>query len=308
LRLARPWAMAPGRTVASSAAVAFAVVSVIGGFPYLFIKIAVDGGMPPILLAWARISLAAVILIAISWRTGWGDLRGRWPWMVAYAVAEIAIPFPMLAAGETRTSSSTAAILVAMCPLVVAILALRFDPSERSNGRRLLGLGIGLAGVAALVGINVDLEGGEMLGVGAVLVATVGFAVGPMILKRHLAEMEPIPLMAIALGVAAVALAGLAAPTIASASPDAGALTATVVLGVVSTALLYVFFARLIALVGPGRALLVTYINPVIAVALGIAFLSEQPGPGAFVGLVAILVGSWLAAQGAFRVGASGLP
>jgi drug/metabolite transporter (DMT)-like permease len=77
---------------------AFAAISIIWGIPYLFIKIAVDGGMPPLVLAWSRIVLAAVVLLAIAWRAGTlASLRGRWRWLVAFAAAEIAIPFPLIA-------------------------------------------------------------------------------------------------------------------------------------------------------------------------------------------------------------------
>ena len=278
---------------------AFAAVSVLWGLPYLFIKIADDGGMPPLDLAWLRIALGAVVLVAIAWRAGTlPSLRGRLPWLLAFAVAEIAIPFPMIAAGETHVASSTAAIVIATVPLIIALLSLRFEPSERVTGARLLGLVVGLAGVAFLVGVDVSGNGGELLGVGAVLIAACGYAIGPLILKRELADLDPIAMMGACLVFAAVLLTPLAAIALPGSAPTAGAFASVVVLGLFCTALALVLMAILIGLAGPSRALVIIYINSVIALALGIVFLAEKPGSGSLVGLALILLGSWLATVG----------
>ena len=132
---------------------AFAAASIIWGVPYLFIKIAVDHGVTPPVLAWGRVTLGALVLLVVAWRAGTlGSVWVRWRWLLAFAVAEIAIPFPMLAIGEERVPSSLAAIMVAAVPLIGAILALRFDHSERPTPIRALGLAIGFGGVIALVG------------------------------------------------------------------------------------------------------------------------------------------------------------
>ncbi|HEX4305335.1 MAG TPA: DMT family transporter [Solirubrobacterales bacterium] len=278
---------------------AFAAVSVLWGLPYLFIKIADDGGMPPLDLAWMRIALGAAVLVTIAWRAGTlPSLRGHWPWLLAFAVAEIAIPFPMIAAGETRVASSTAAILIATTPLLIAVLSLRFEPSERVTGFRLLGLLAGLAGVAFLVGVDVSGDGGELLGVGAVLIAACGYASGPLILKRKLADLDPTAMMGACLVIAALLLTPLAAIALPGTAPSAGAFASVVVLGLFCTALALVLMAILIGAAGPARASVITYINPVIALALGVVFLGEDPGAGALIGLALILVGSWLATAG----------
>ena len=109
---------------------AFAAASVIWGVPYLFIKIAVDHGVTPPVLAWGRVTLGALVLLALAWRAGTlPSLRGRWKWLLAFAVAEISIPFPLLAFGEQRVPSSLSAIMVSAVPLIGAVLALRFDHS-----------------------------------------------------------------------------------------------------------------------------------------------------------------------------------
>jgi len=135
---------------------AFASVSVLWGIPYLFIRVADDGGMPPLFLAWTRICLAAIVVCVMAWRAGvLRSLRGHGRLLLAYAVLEIAVPFPLIAAGERDVASSLAAIIIASVPLLIALLALRFEPSERVDRRRLAGLLLGFAGVVALVGIDV---------------------------------------------------------------------------------------------------------------------------------------------------------
>jgi drug/metabolite transporter (DMT)-like permease len=283
---------------------AFAAVSVLWGLPYLFIKIADDHGMPPLCLAWSRVVLGAAVLLGLAWRAGTlPTLRGRGRWLAAFALAEIAIPFPLIAVGEQHVTSSVAAIVISTVPLIIALLALRFEPAERVTGRRLVGLLVGLAGVAALVGVDVSGDGGELLGVGAVLVAACGYATGPLILKRHLTDLDPTAVMGVCLAIAAVILTPLAAIEAPSASPDGGAIASVVVLGLFCTALALVLMAILIDEAGPARASIITYINPVIALALGVAFLGESPGAGSLVGLALILVGSWLSTRASARTG-----
>jgi drug/metabolite transporter (DMT)-like permease len=278
---------------------AFATVSTLWGIPYLFIKIAVDDGVPPAFLAFVRVALGAAVLIALAWRAGaLGSLRGHGRWLVVYAVFEIAVPFPLIAAGETHVASSLAAIIIAAVPIFVALLALRFDPAERATGSRLVGLIMGLAGVVALVGIDVAGRSDELLGAGAILLAAVGYAAGPMVYKRHLAGLDPRAAMGASLVIAAIVLAPLAALDPPSAAPSATALVALAVLGLFCTAAAFVFFGMLIAEVGPGRGLVITYVAPVVAVALGVTVLGERPGAGAVAGLLLILAGSWLSTDG----------
>ncbi len=277
---------------------AFLAISVLWGLPYLFIKIAVDGGMPPLLVAWLRVALAAAILLTMARRAGTlHALRGRGRWLLAFALAELAIPFPMLAAGEEHVASSTAAIVIATVPLLIALLSMRLEPAERVTGPRLLGLLVGFAGVAALVGVDVSGDGGELLGIGAVLVAACGYSIGPLVLRHKLVGLDPIATMGACLAIAAAVLTPFAALQAPHAAPSAGAFTSVVALALLCTALALVLMAILIAEAGPSRASVITYINPVIALALGVVFLGEQPGVGALAGLALILVGSWLSTR-----------
>jgi drug/metabolite transporter (DMT)-like permease len=278
---------------------AFASVSVLWGIPYFFIKVAIDDGVPPVFLAWARVAMAALVLGALCWRLGLlGDLSGRWGALTGYAFAEIVIPFPLIAAGEQAVASSLAAILIASVPLIVAVLALRFDREERATGSRLVGLFVGFAGVVALVGLDVAGDADELLGAIAILIAALGYAIGPMVIKRGLPGLDPRPLMAAALAIAALALtpAAIAAPP--SEAPSLEAVACLVVLGIPCTAVAFVLFGALVREVGPSRASVITYVAPVVAVALGVVALDERPGFGAIAGLLLIIAGSWLSTGG----------
>jgi drug/metabolite transporter (DMT)-like permease len=288
--------------------VAFAAVSTLWGMPYLFIKVAVEDGVPPAFLAWVRVVLGAAVLLGLAWRAGaLASLRGRWRWISVFAVVEICFPFPLIAAGEQHVSSSLAAIVVAAALLFVALLALRFDAEERATGTRLAGLLLGLAGVVALMGIDVAGRADELLGALAILFSAFCYAVGPMVLKRHLADLDPRASMGAALAVAGLVLAPAVAVDPAAAVPSGSALLALAVLGLFCTAAAFVFYGALVAEAGPGRALVITYVAPVVAVALGVALLGERPGAGAVAGLLLILAGSWLSTDGRLPPGLAAL-
>jgi len=213
-------------------------------------------------------------------------------------VIEISIPFPMIAVGERRIPSSLAAIIVAAVPLIVALLALRMDPAERVGGRRLLGLIIGFGGVVLLVGLSASGSTRTLLGAGAVLIGAVGYAFGPLILRRSLSGIDPRVAMGASLAIAAVLLTPLAILELPAREPSGGAFGAVAVLGLLCTALAFVLMAMLVEEVGASRAVVITYINPIVALALGFIVLGEHPGAGALVGLVLILAGSWLSTDG----------
>jgi drug/metabolite transporter (DMT)-like permease len=276
----------------------FAAVSVVWGVPYFFIKVAVDADIPPAFVAWSRIALAAVILLPLAARTGaLRGLEGRWVPIVAYAACEIAVPFTLISIGEQYVSSSLTAILIASMPLIVATLAVRLSPEDRPTGLRLVGLFIGLGGVVALLGVDVAGDADEMLGAVLILVAAVGYATAPFIIQRRLADLDPLGPVGAGLGIATLALlpAAIAAPP--DELPPLDGLASLVVLGVVCTALGLILFFQLIAEAGPSRAAVITYVNPLVAVLLGVLVLDESLGATSVLGLGLILAGSWLATR-----------
>ena len=276
----------------------FAAVSVIWGMPYLFIKIAVDEVSPSV-VAWSRLTLAALVLLPIAWKLG--ALRGlgeRWRILTAFACVEMAVPWPLLGFGEIHVSSSFAAILIATVPLFVALIATRFDHSERPTPTRLVGMLVGLVGVVALVGIDIGSQRDELLGALAILFVAFCYAIGPMIVKRRLSDLDPLGPIAASLGIAALLLTPFAFASMPSSVPSGDTLASLVVLGLLCSALAFLFFFSLITEVGPGRATVITYINPVVALALGVAILDESVTTGVVVGLLLILAGSWLSTDG----------
>lgn len=278
---------------------AFAAMSVIWGVPYLLIRIAVRHGVTPGMLAFGRVALAAVVLLALAWRAGTlRTLRGHWTALVGYAVAEVVIPFPLIALGEQRVSSSLSAILISTLPLLAALLAIRFDYSERPTPLRAVGLIIGFGGVVALVGLDVAGRGNELVGAAAILVAALGYAVGATLVRLRLTALDPRATMGASLAIAALFLAPYAALDRPRTVPGAGPLLCVVVLGLLCTALAFVVYTVLISEAGTSRATVITYINPLVAVTLGVTLLGERLGPGAIVGMLLILAGSWLSTAG----------
>jgi drug/metabolite transporter (DMT)-like permease len=314
-RRARRWKDAG---VSRRAWIAFATCSVLWGVPYFLIKVAVEDHSA-FFVAWARVALGAAVLLPIAWKVGaFRGIAGRWPIILAFAVIEIAIPFTLIPVGEEWISSSLAAILIAAVPLTIALMTIRFNPSERVRGLRFAGLFVGLAGVIMLVGIDVAGKPKELLGAACMLVATVGYAAGPMLIRMKMSDLHPMGPVAASLGIAALILTPAGIATAPSKMPDGDVIAALVVLGVACTAIALATMFFLVAEAGPSKASIITYVNPVIAVGLGVAFLDESLGAASVAGLLLILAGSYLATGGkppsglarllAFRARADRLP
>ena len=281
----------------------FAAVSVVWGMPYLFIKVAVEAGVSPVFVAFARVALAALVLLPIAWRTG--ALRGLWARrgaLLAFALCEVVLPFPLIGFAEQRMDSSVAAILIAALPLMLAVLAPRFAGDDRITRLRLAGLVVGLSGVVVLVGVDLTGSTAELVGALAALLGVAGYAAGAMVVKRSLSDLAPLGPVTGGMVLAAVLLAPPALLDAPATVPEPSPLVALVVLGLVCTALAFVLMFGLIAEIGPSRASVITYVNPVVAVALGVSFLGEAVTAAAVAGLLLILAGSWLATGGGARL------
>jgi drug/metabolite transporter (DMT)-like permease len=288
--------MGPGMTV--RAWWLFAAVSIVWGIPYLFIKLAVED-LSPIWVAFGRIVVAFLVLLPYAWHKG--ALRGigrHWKVLVVYSVIEICLPWPLIGFGEERISSGLAAILIAAVPLIVAVMAIWVDHEERAEGARLVGLVVGFAGVIVLLGLDVAGRPGELLGGLAVLLAAVGYACGPMIIKHRFRDIDPLGPVTASMGISALVLAPFAAFSTPESMPGGEAIMSVIVLGLVCSAAGFLLFFALIHAVGPGRATVITFVNPVVAVALGIVLLDEGIGLSAGAGLLLILAGSWLSTGG----------
>lgn len=274
----------------------FTLMCVIWGVPYLLIKVAVSG-MTPASLVFLRTGIGAVILLPIALaRREVRPALGAWRALLAYSVVEMAVPWFLLFEAETRLSSSLSGLLVAAVPLVGALLAWVTRSEHRLDGRRVLGLLLGLAGVAVLLGF--DISARDLLAVGAVGLVVLGYASGPMIISRWLSALPPVGVVATSLAVTALAYAPAGLLQLAEGSHLSGsALGSAVGLGVVCTALAFILFFALIAEIGPVRATVITYFNPAVALFLGVVILGEPLTAGAVGGFALILAGSSLATR-----------
>ena len=284
----------------------FVSMCVLWGIPYLLIKVAVSD-LSPAALVLARTAIAALLLLPIA--AARGELRPvfrYWAPLLAFATIEIAIPWLLLGVAEQRISSSLTALLIAAIPLVGALIARTTGAHERLGVQSGTGLLLGLVGVAAIVGLN--LEGAGLGPLVAMAVVTVCYAVGPVILQRYLAGVPALGVLSVALGVTALVYLPIAAFSLPEEMPSATVVGSVVALAVVCTAIAFLVFFALIAEVGPVRATVFTYVNPAVAAVLGVAILGEAFTVGMGVGFVLVLVGSVLATRPTLRATPTGTP
>jgi drug/metabolite transporter (DMT)-like permease len=273
---------------------AFAALGIIWGLPYFFIKLALTD-IAPACVAWGRIALGALILLPIAWKKGaLRSVAAHKGALVAFAFAELVGPFFLISLGENWISSSLAGVLVATLPLTVILIAPLFGLREPIDKRRVVGLAIGFFGVVVLLGIGSVHGLTAWAGVGCLLLSTVGYAIGSMIVQKHLSDTDELGAVAASLGIAAVVLLPGALWTAPRHLPAPIPLISVGVLGVVCTAVALQLYFYLIARAGAARASVITYINPAVAALLGGGVLHESFGVASVVGLSMILLGSWM--------------
>jgi drug/metabolite transporter (DMT)-like permease len=282
--------------------VLFAAMGVIWGIPYLMIKVA-DGGVSVPVLVFARVFAGSVLLLPIAMRGGrLATLRCQWRWLVVFAAVDVIVPWLLLSDAERRLSSSLSGLLVAAAPVIGVVAAKLAGVSEPLTFIRWAGLGIGLGGVALLMGPGVS--GGGVRPVLEVLGTALCYAIGPVIADRKLNGADSLGATAACLGLAAVVYAPAAALTWPHAQPSARVLAALAGLALVCTALAYILYFKLIAEAGAARATVITYLNPAVAVALGVVVLGERFTPLIAISFALILAGSVLATGPAAHHGA----
>jgi drug/metabolite transporter (DMT)-like permease len=275
--------------------VLFGLMSVIWGIPYLFIRVAV-AEITPAALVLARTAIAAAILLPIALlRVDLRPVLARWRWVVAFAAIEIAIPWVALGSAEQHLSSSLTGLLIAGVPLVGTALALATGGADRLGRAGILGLLIGLVGVAAIVGG--DYATSDPTALLQIAVVVVCYAVGPAILARRLGGLPTVGVMALSLTLCAVVYVPIAAVQLPRAAPSTNVLASIVILAVVCTAAAFLVFAALIDEIGPVRATVITYVNPAVAAVLGVLVLNETFSVGMGIGFALVILGSTLATR-----------
>jgi drug/metabolite transporter (DMT)-like permease len=275
----------------------FVAMSVIWGVPYLLIKVAV-GDFSPVVLVFLRCVVGAALLL--PWTVARGRLgtalRQHWRALLVFTVLEMTMPWLLLSWAEQSLSSSLTGLLVAGVPFVAALTARLAGDEDRLSPARVLGMVIGVVGIAALLGL--DVGGAQLTAIAAVALVVVGYATAPMVISRKLPDVPGVTASAFALVVTAVGYAPFAVPQLGQVvDAPANAWLSVVALGVVCTAVALALFFALIREVGPQRALVITFVNPAVAVMLGILLLDEPFTLGLAVGLPLVLVGCVLATR-----------
>ncbi|WP_433667509.1 DMT family transporter [Nocardia sp. CA-136227] len=275
----------------------FLGMGVIWGVPYAMIRVAV-GEFDPVFVAFGRTLLGALVLLPVALFTKvlWPVLR-EWRWVLVYTLVEITGPWLLIGHAETRLTSSTVGLLIAAVPLIAIVITTRLG-HEGLDPRRILGLVIGFAGVTALVGLDIDMSNlGALVAIG---VSVIGYALGPIIIDRKLKELPPIGVVTASLVFAATLYLPFTLWRMPSHFP-AGATWSVVGLGLLCTALAFVVFFALIGEVGPSRATVITYINPAVALLIGVSLLNEPLTAGMAIGFPLVILGSILGTARAKR-------
>ena len=276
-----------------------ALLAGLWGASYLFIKVALEDGLAPLFIVFARVALGAIVLVPLALRAGaLRALRGLTGPIVFMAVVQVVLPFLLITYGERHIASSLAGILVSAAPIFTALIAVRYDDEERPHGVAIAGVVMGIVGVALLFGVDLSGDAAALAGGLMVLLASVGYAVGSLYLKHRLRGAPAVGLAASTMVAGAVVLAPATLFVLPSHAPSLDAAGSLLALGAGGTGIAFAIYYTLIAEIGPGRASLVAYIAPGFAVLYGVSLLSEPLTAGALLGLVLILAGSWIAAEG----------
>jgi drug/metabolite transporter (DMT)-like permease len=276
--------------------VAFGLLGLIWGSSFLWIKIGVEG-ITPIMLVTLRVSFGLLALLVVMGvqRQSFPRDRSTILKYVFMGIFNVVIPFLLITWGETKIDSSLASILNAATPLFVIIIAQFWLHDEKITSARLAGLLLGFIGVVVLVLQNLKPGSGEnnIWGELAVLLATVSYAVALVFSRRYLRGTKPVVQSTMILVVATALMWTIMPladrPVVFPATP----LTwiAVLWLGVLGLCVAYLLFFYLNNAVGPTRASLVTYVFPVVGVALGIIFLSEPLTWNMVVGSILVVGG-----------------
>jgi drug/metabolite transporter (DMT)-like permease len=271
------------------------------GSSYLFIKVGVRD-LSPAALVEIRLLVATPLVAAFAAATyGFRSLLAAWrPGLVLGAV-NAAIPFTLIAWGEKHVDSGVAAVANSTVPIFVAVLAIRFAPSERSTGLRLVGVLLGLGGVAVLAGIHP--QGGWMgaAGTGAIVVASIAYASANLYAARKMSSTAAPVLAATSFGMAFLLLLPLALLSLPQHAPGWKSVGSGVALGLLGTAIAQVLAYRMVRLYGSAKSVLVAYVLPAVALFYGAVLLGEPVTLQKLGGLALILGGVALGA-GAVRL------
>ena len=276
-------------------AVDLLLLAALWGASFLFTRIAAPA-FGPLALAEVRVAIAAAILVPLlAWRADLRELRRHAPRFLLLGAVNTAIPFALFAYAALSITAGLASILNATAPLFTALVA-RLWLREALTSLQWLGMAVGMAGVAWLsagkAGFALD---GSGLAIGAGVLASLSYGVSASVVKRYFTGVRPVAVAAGSQSAAALLLL----PFALAAWPDAALRFvdwgSAIALGVMCTALAYLLYFRLIARVGPARAMTVTFLIPAFAMLWGGLILRETVSATMVAGCAVILAGTALA-------------
>jgi drug/metabolite transporter (DMT)-like permease len=268
---------------------ALVLLSALWGASFIYIRVAVPA-LGPFVLVELRVGLAAVVLVLCAALLGrLPKLRRRWRQFALLGAVNVAIPFSLISAAEINLTASLAAILNSTTVMFTAVVAAVWM-GDALTARKLVGVALGIVGVTVLVGWDpIAMNWAVALSVGAMLAASLAYALGSVYAKRTFADSPPLAIASGQLTAAAMLMLPLAAVSAPEQSPSTIVVLSVLGLALPSTAVAYMLYFRLIANVGPTSTSTVTLLVPLFGLLFGVVLLDEPVGVGTLAGLVLIL-------------------
>jgi drug/metabolite transporter (DMT)-like permease len=279
----------------------FLAAGIAWGIPYFFIRIAVEHFSTESIV-FGRVVIGAAVLIPFAIATkALGPALKAWPWVLAFAVIEMVIPWWLIVEAERQVSSGLAGLMIATVPFYGLLIGyfVQGDKSLR-HPKTIIGLIVGFVGVALLVGIDTLAGHLDVVSILMLIAAAIGYAVAPAIAAEKLGAVPTAGVMSLSMAIVAAVYAGPALiklPAEIAAKPPVDAWVAIGVLGLICSALAFIIFFSLVREIGSARATTITYVNMAVALVLGIAFLQEPITPGILIGLPMVVAGSFWASK-----------
>jgi drug/metabolite transporter (DMT)-like permease len=271
------------------------IVAGIWGASYLFIKVAVreiePTAMMDLRLIFAAVVLVPFLVLRLGRRAASAEVRATGSGAFILGIANMALPFVLIAWGEKYIDSGVAAIANATVPIFVALLAIRFNPAERVRGWRLVGVALGLVGVGVLTGLHPQGGWWGVAGTLAVVVASLSYASSNLFTQHRFPRTSPLVITTSSVLAGALVLLPFALLQLPDTIPSWKAIASVAALGIGGTALALLFFYAMLNRYGASRASLVTYLLPPFALFYGVVFLDEEMTLNAVLGLLLILAG-----------------
>ena len=276
-------------------------LALVWGGSYLLIKYALDGFSAAMIVSLRGLIASGVLFVVLRSQglasATLRDVRERSKWALILAITAVAAPFLLITFGEHVVPSGLTAVLISPASLFVALLAPFILPSESIDRRQAVGMFLGLAGVALVVGVESVSSTKEFLGALAMIGAAFFYGLSGFVVKGRYGKLAAVQTSWISVTIAGIITLPIGIATTPGHTPTAGAIASVVVLGAVGTAIAFVIYYELINGIGPARAALVSYLAPGVALFYGAIFLDEAVTVAAVGGLVLILGGVAIASR-----------